>query len=338
MADQTTATTSATVAPAVPTAAQFQANATEAFKSFVASAQTPSAPAAPAAAPAPVAAAPAAPAAAPAEVKADAKPAAPAAKPESKPPSDSIGRSLEKIAAEKAQIRQQQQEIAPYLQLKNVGIDPGTAGVIVRAIQSRDPVSVLTALGFSHEDYVGAVVDGKRPTAPGQPAQAKPQPQGDEALRSEIQALRQQVSQMQIARGREDLSGKIKAQLEGFKYAKGFGDQATQEAVRLLEDYARQTNQLPGATIEESIKIALEAVEENYARQAEQWAKVLTPATAQSTVPVEAPVLPPQVESVGPPKTLTNSLTSPAPASTGGKKRTPEDYQREALAILGNIG
>lgn len=252
--------------------------------------------------------------------------------------SDSITKSFEKLAAEKAQVRQMQQEAAPYLQLKNMGVDPGTMSVVARAISARDPVGVLTAFGFSHDDYVGAVVGkGSQPARQGEPA--KPQPaQAESELRQELQALKAQLQQLNIARGREELSGKVKAQLDGFQYAKGFGDEATQQAISLLEQFAAQSGKLPGDTVEESIKIALEAVEENYAKQAARWKGILTPASTQPTVPAEAPALPPQVESVGPPKTLTNSLASPAPVIAGARKRTSEDYVRETLALLGNNG
>lgn len=251
--------------------------------------------------------------------------------PQEKPPSDSIARSFENLAKQKAELRAKEQAIAE----KERRVSKLEA--LEAAAATRDPIAVLRAAGMSWSEATEAVVGlskgGKKPEEP----KADQTVSVVEKLQQEIAALRaEQWQKEQISNIGNALT---KAPSEKFRLVKEL--LSPQDIYnQIAAHYSASGGQLPAETFEDSVQMVMEAMEVQLKQQAERFSKVLG-LTAPSTSPTV-----PEVKSVVPvgesdkpgskPVTLTNNLdAAPRPvAPTNNRPRTAEDYQREAIAAL----
>jgi hypothetical protein len=120
-----------------------------------------------------------------------------------------------------------------------------------------------------------------------------------------------------------------------FKHTAAF--EAEHEAVAYIERYFNETGELPGENIQETMEIALEAVEAHYVKQAEKWAKVLTPGNTSSSVAGNKQAVPAAgAVSQQAARTLTNNVgAGPTPNSGATQKaKTEEEYILDAIQAL----
>jgi hypothetical protein len=257
--------------------------------------------------------------------KAGEVPEAPANPPkEEEPPSDPLKRSFEKLAKEKEALRKEADTIKPYMEMLKA-IPPHSLQALARAAQSGDPMALLAAAGYSYADVAKRVVTGE--STPPAPQKTEERPAGalPPEVQGEIAELRAYVQRQQ----QQELMQRVKAAVPpSLKHINGL--EAHDLIVRYVNDFAARTGSPPGETFEESVAIAAEAVEAHLAREAQRWAKVLTPGQSPGTVPSEALRTPPQQpgQSVPVPKTPTNAAAAPASAKP---EPTTRDERLKAL-------
>lgn len=280
----------------------------------------------PSEAPRPVAAAaPAAPEApvAPAAPEAPAAPAAPAAP---TPPADSAAKSFEKLAQRSAEIRAREDRLKP-LEALATRLDAKKLEALAEAAKGSDPVAALAALGFSHDDYV------KRAAAPVPAAPAAIDPTIAQ-LQEQVAALRAQSVESAAAQGRAKVSAQMAnmAKAGKFQYL-GDVEGATDRAMAVLEDYVTKNGPPSADEVDVLMEMSLKYVDEQLAAEAARWDRVLTARKKAGTVPEVAP--PAQAPSAPSSlRTLSNQLSSPAPAQAGTQPKTAQDYRLAALEAL----
>lgn len=277
----------------------------------------------PSEAPRPVA--PAAPAApeAPAAPAAPEAPAAPAAPP---PPADSAAKSFEKLAQRSAEIRAREDRLKP-LEALATRLDAKKLEALAEAAKGSDPVAALAALGFSHDDYV------KRASAPVPAAPAAVDPTIAQ-LQEQVAALRAQSVESAAAQGRAKVAAQMAdmAKAGKFQYL-GDVEGATDRAMAVLEDYVTKNGPPAADEVDVLMEMSLKYVDEQLAAEASRWERVLTSRKKVGTVPEVAP--PAQAPSAPSSlRTLSNQLSSPAPAQAGTQPKTAQDYRLAALEAL----
>lgn len=236
------------------------------------------------------------------------------AKVEGNPPAEvpvAPEKSWEKLMQEKAELRRQQEALKanPQLAIPN-------AQAIAKAVQSGDALGAIAALGFTYADVTKQLLS--TPEAPATRPSAEPQAP-TAAVPPELQQRLQRLDQLEawaMQQQRQSILNNVKEVLpaDKFKLITGRGEYET--VLGYLERFHAETGTLPGATFNESVQIAAEALEARLAQEAEKWKKVLTPAQPPANVQGEAQRAPPQSGPVTSPvhttKTLTNTTTAPA--------------------------
>jgi hypothetical protein len=232
-------------------------------------------------------------------------------------------RGFDTLAREKAALRKQQLEL-DALKEKYAKFD-----------QAADPMSALLARGYTYKQLVEQILAGKVPET--KPADAR----ADDPVLKKVEALEQMLTQERAQARRAQAYAKAVelAPAEKFPFVAAKGAHAT--ALEYLENYYNDTGEMPGSNFEESLSMALEAVETALEREAKSWEALLTKAKPRPTGTVggsptkEAAPQAASSQARAVSKTLTNAQVAPA-SHTTQKPQTPEDYQRLALSILEN--
>jgi len=254
---------------------------------------------------------------APVESKAAAEPPKTAAEPSKEqvapePPK----RSWEQLIREKHQARiekeQTIEQYKPYSSALKV-FDPVRLETLAKAHEAKDPMGILTALGYSFRDVSDQFTGSKRKEEekPVESKQVELPPEVKQRL-ERVDYLEQQETERQRQGLVQQIGAVLEAKKDVFKHTVSLKDQAT--VLRFIEDFYRRTGELPGKDFNESVHLAAEAVENYHAEQARRYG-VLTQQPQQTSVPPEAKREPPQQsgsESV--PQTLSNKLTGSTPA------------------------
>lgn len=255
-------------------------------------------------------------------------PKAPEPPKEEDAPSDPLKRSFEKLAKRSEEVRQKEERLKVYEMLEKA-VPPHQIQALARALASGDPMSLVTAAGFTYADVAKRVTSDELPAKPAAPEPEKPQGALPPEVQSELAQMRAYIAQKQ----QEELNQKIVQTIPADK-TKFLAARPAAERAAMINQYVNQFRQatggFPGDTFEESVAIAAEAVEAHLAKEAEFYRQVLTP--GQSSAPVapaahgETPKTGP--ESVPVPKTLTNTS---APA---GVKPEPTTREERLNALL----
>lgn len=237
--------------------------------------------------------------------------------------------ALLRIAAEKAAKRREAEAARPRQEVDSV-FTPQELQRLAAARKSGNPVDALAAMGFTHTQYNAAVTGMKS-----EEKSAETEPADDKytALQKEIADLKARAQNEEISRQRVQLFDQMKATLKDdpkFQYVNSLEDYEGVE--RVIIEFHRETGELPGSNLAESVKLAAEVVEARLRKEAEKWKKVsggLTHPASGAPVPSKAPEQSPATGSAAP-RTLTNANTT-APAAT----RPPPKSREEIInAIL----
>lgn len=241
-----------------------------------------------------------------------------------------LKKSFETLAKEKAALRKERdaakaerEELAKYRTLDN-------------AVKNKDAMGVLAALGLPYSSLVDQLVGKKTESK----AEA-PEESVESKYLARIEALEQENKAAKFKADVTALESKITqiANMKKEKFPLSTGEEDFAPAVReYLLNYVRENEDPPGDTIEESIEIALEAMEERFNQQAAKWRKKLglTAAETSSSVTTAERVVEPVKSVVTKSKTLSNSHTS-APATGITNPSNSSDYRRAALEALNKL-
>lgn len=234
------------------------------------------------------------------------------------------------LAKEKAALRKREQRAAELER---------RFGAVLAAAESGDVVRAVRELGFSHEQYNEQMLSGKHAG----PAPKRAPQASDSALAREVAELKQMLITQQaqsIQRETMQTAASVAKEMEKqlpFVHAQG----AQGKAIEYIEKYYSETGEMPGQTMEQSIRLALGAVERDLAAEAKKWEGVLTKVRGRAVVadeePEEAPekaVRRPSEKQGSTRKTLTNSSAGPSRSAVSDEPRTEEDYRARALAVL----
>jgi len=260
------------------------------------------------------------------------------AKPEIKPedaPSPTIRLSLEKIAAQNKALREREDKVKPFEEISRV-VDPQK---LSRSLAARDPLAYLEAGGFKYEDVVDRVLQNQ-PKGAAKVEEPKDEPDGI------VKELQMKLAQLEKERNEEKV-GKARAGLvqqglkmlnaEKFPLVSRFGEEAVNEAIDVLLDFAEKTGgKYPADTIEANMELALAHVEEKHVKEkqrlADRYGLTSVSATHSVKPEAEAPVKPRGEVDTG--QTTLSSTSLAAPASGGAAPKNDSEYQSAAAALL----
>lgn len=245
-------------------------------------------------------------------------------KPAEPPPPDKKAKTWEEIAREKAKVRAEKEALARDADRVR------RAEALLQAAESGDAMGLLAAAKIPWSKAAKQVIDGGKsdPTEP-----EKKAPESD--LAAQVAELKAELQAAKVEKAKGNLLTKIKEKASAsdqFKFVAGL--EAESQAMDYMVRYFNETGENLGETLEESIEIALSAVEQNLSKTGERWKKVLIPAGSENKGNGK-PASPSVTSSKPVAKTLTHDTGSGPKGSTPVKPKGPkstEDYQSEALA------
>jgi hypothetical protein len=264
---------------------------------------------------------------------------APTPKPDIKPedaPSPTIKLSLQKIAEQNKALREREDKIKPFEEISRV-VDPQR---LSRSLVARDPLAYLEAGGFKYEDVVDRVMANQPKTGTPKVEEQKAEPEGIvKELQTKLAAMEKERNEEKVGKARADLvqKGLTLVSAENFPLVSRLGEEAVNEAIDVLLDFAAQTGgKYPADTIEANMELALAHVEEKHVKEKQRLAEKYGLTSVSTTHSVkeqvtEAPVKP-RGEVNGQTTLSSSSLT--APASSGAAPKTDAEYQAQAAAEL----
>ena len=244
--------------------------------------------------------------------------ARPAEAPE-KAPSDSIAKSFEKLAREKAAIRQEQESVR-QAKAHQDRLGPQGMHKLLQAQERGDVKAIIEALGVKPE---------------GIKFEDQPQEEVSEvaALKARLEAFETQVREERNQQGRAkvlDLTKEMAAKSHPLVSEMGAHDRA----LKAVEEYVRANGEMPAETREESLRIGLDYVEAQLAEEAARWEKALTKRKGPATI---APVETVEQESPAVSPVASRSLaqtTSPSAVRPTETPKTQDEYIAATLAAI----
>lgn len=242
-----------------------------------------------------------------------------------------VDKGLEDIAREKAALRADREKLKADAAILE------EAKELLEAAKSGDALKLMARAKIPWSKAAKQVLDGDTADEPVAPAKPSPELSRIEALEREIAARNARDMQAQVT---AKMSARVEAEPEKFKYTKHFGDEALAQARVYIETYFAQTGELPSpGNPDESLEIALEAVEAHLVKESKRWSSVLTPGTPVATVPGSKAVVPAvgATSQKAAAKTLTNQVASgpnKTPSDAPKKAQTSDDYIAATLEAL----
>jgi len=250
---------------------------------------------------------------------------------------DPLKNSFEKLAREKKELRAREEK------LKAAEGRMSKLETVERLAAANDGLGVLAALGVKYRGCVKQHLE--KGAAPDDEDDATPPPaDGLEEIRAELQQLREESRQRKLKEGDQVLRGAVndfvKTAAEKFPNIAGDPDLA-KDVVEEMIRFTKETGAPPGDTLEESIQMAAEAVEEREEKALQKRLKRrgLTAARAAGDAGpagTKSAVEPTASEVVKKSKTLSTSHAT-APRGVGSTSVDPEDLRRQAVEMLKNL-
>ncbi len=246
---------------------------------------------------------------------------------------DPLRKSFEQLAKEKKALRDEQTAV------KAEGAKFEKYRMLDAAVKNGDALGALAALGMGYGHVVKQLTGGKAPPEV-EGATEEPE-QGENPLAAEVRELRAIVQKDRFERGGERLLGKMNELTRSMatKLPNVAADPAlVEEARQYLYDFTRETGAPPGANINESMQMALEAVEARESATVEKWKKRLgltvAKATADNTPAATKSAVEQPASDLGSRKTLSNSHASSPNVAGSTRPETVEELQAKALRLL----
>lgn len=263
----------------------------------------------------------------------------PAPKPEIKPedaPSPTIKLSLQKIAEQNKALREREERIKTF---EDIGrfVDPVK---LSRAAASRDPLAVLEAVGLKYEDVVDRVLSSQpKSGTPKAEEPAKTEPDGIvKELQAKLAKMEAEQAAEKTSKARSEVTKRALTLVsaEKFPLISRFGEEAVNEAIDVLTEFAEKTGgKYPADTFEANMELALAHVEEKHVKEkqrlAERYGLTSVSSTRSVNEEAEAPVKP-RGDANG--QTTLSSSSLAAPAQGGSAPKTDSDFQALAAAEL----
>jgi len=250
---------------------------------------------------------------------------------------DPLKNSFEKLAREKKELRAREEK------LKAAEGRMSKLETVERLAAANDGLGVLAALGVKYSGFVKQQLE--KGAAPDDEDDATPPPADSlEEIRAELQQLREESRQRKLKEGDQVLRGAVndfvKTAAEKFPNIAGDPDLA-KDVVEEMIRFTKETGAPPGDTLEESIQMAAEAVEEREEKALQKRLKRrgLTAARAAGDAGpagTKSAVEPTASEVVKKSKTLSTSHAT-APRGVGSTSVDPEDLRRQAVEMLKNL-
>jgi hypothetical protein len=235
---------------------------------------------------------------------------------------DKVTKTLEDVAREKSALRAERAALAKDKDRA------ARAEALLEAAEKGDAMRLLTAAKIPWNAAAKQVLEGvpdKAPAPAGEPSAAE----------RRIEALERELAQNKAQANRIAVLTKVHDQAKSdpkFKFVAGLD--ASERALQYLERFHAETGELPGQTLDESIELALEAVENQLSREADRWRPLL--GSGATSAPAAKPAVSKVAVSQQAPKTLTNDTGSgpkPAPGNTRAPK-TEDEYRADALKLM----
>lgn len=235
-----------------------------------------------------------------------------------------LKRARDNAAKRKAAEEAELQTAKPYMDALRV-LSPVEAQAVARAKQSGDPVAVLNALGFTHQQYTARVLGTKPEEKPADKA----------APVSELAALKREIEELKRERDGEKMSQTRSQYLNGiqstlkddtkFRLVNDTGDYEAVE--RVLIQHFNEYGKLPSDDFAENIRLAAEVVEFELKKEEAKWKKRLTSSQTDAQAGDKKPPVTAQASAGSEHRTLTNNNTS-APGAPPAVSTSREDFIR----------
>ncbi len=260
----------------------------------------------------------------------------PADKQEDKKLSDPLKNSFERLAREKSDLRKAEEG------LKAREAKVSKYEMVERAVANDDALGVLAALGVKYSTLVNQELAGGKATE----QEDEPKDTFSAKAEARIAALEQRLAQEQNQRSHSEMQGRIAAaaKADTEKFPNVAADPSlSKDVVDQLLAFTMKAGHPPGETIEESIQMAMEAVEEREEAALQKLMKRrgLTGVKASdntSPAGTKSAVEPAASELARKSKTLTNSHASTPRAVGSTPAETVEELRAKALKQLEALG
>lgn len=243
-----------------------------------------------------------------------------------------LKKSFDVLAREKAALRKEREEA------KAEKAELAKYRTLDLAVKNKDPMGVLAALGLPYSTLVDQLTGRKTEE---KPSEAQTASKKEEEYLQRIEALEQARKEEKYQRDVQALDSQIEklalSKKDKFKLSTSEDDFAAGVRDYLL-NHIKETGSPPGEDLEESIEMALEAIEAKFEAQAAKWRKKLglTAAEMSNTI-TKAESAAESVKSVTTKsKTLSNSHAS-APVASPTKLSSSTDYRKAALEALNKL-
>lgn len=260
------------------------------------------------------------------------KPVEKVEKKEEKKLSDPLKNSFERLAVEKSELRKRETE------LKERESRVAKYETLDRMAANGDALGALSVLGIKQSTLIKQSINKNEAVE----EDDAPEPALSSAAEQRIAKLEQTIAQERNQRSHAEMKGRVvefvKGSVEKFPNLDSDPSLAG-EVVKYMLDFTMQAGRPPGETIEESIQMAAEAVEE---REEKTLQKLLK--RRGLTIPVKSvdtgnagsksAVAPAASELAKKSRTLTNSHASSARAVGSTTAETVEELRAKALAQL----
>jgi hypothetical protein len=254
----------------------------------------------------------------------------PEVKVEAKP--SRLEKSYDDIARQQAAIRKDREALAAEK------TELASARSLAEAAKRGDAMALLAAAKIPWSKAAKQVLEGHGVEVPDD---EEPEADAPTALRQEVDQLKARLAARDAADTQAQFMNALQTKLKegGDKFKLVAARKAEMQAVRFISDFYNETGRLPGEDFDETMEIALEAVEARLVKERDSWAPLLTSASGAVTVPASKSAVPAGAVSQQAPKTLTNSSGSGpkgAPSNSPSKLKTDEDYIAAALELANN--
>lgn len=259
----------------------------------------------------------------PAEPVKPAEPAKPTEPAKVEQPVDPLTKSYEKLAQEREQTRKMAEEVKAQAT---------RYASIEKAIATKDVKVLLGLAGITPEELVKSI-SGAKSVEVEKAEPPKPPPELEE-VRKELAELKAKAEAEQLRATTTQVLNAVQNELktlaEKLPLASRLPEESAQEALKVMEDHFRRTGQNLAEDARESIRLALELVEERHQAVVRKYG--LTPTPKQASIMPGTPEAPPAVESVA----LTQEDERPSMREGQPRILKAEDYRARVKAALRN--